>query len=829
MLNVDVLPVEAWAVRETELQMDALATTESLFALSNGHIGLRGNLDEGEPFDLPGTYLNGFYESRPLPYAEAGYGYPESGQTIVNVTNGKLIRLLVDDEPFDLRYGELRHHERVLDLRAGTLERTVEWESPARRTVRVRSTRVVSFDQRAVVGIRYEIEPLDGPSRIIVQSELVANEEMPAQSADPRVAKLLQSPLVSEDCHIPDGNAGAVLVHRTRASGLRVGAAMHHLVEGPGVQLPSRDAGNTPASPRGDRSGDGGGGDGGDGSRTGPDGTQIGWRIQTEIEADWARTTVSCSLQQGEKLVVTKFLGYGWSGSRSVPAVRDQVAGAVDGAVATGWADLLRSQRTYLDEFWAAADVVVEGDAEVQQAVRFALFHVLQSGARAEQRAIPAKGLTGPGYDGHVFWDTEQFVLPVLTYLRPSSVRDAIAWRHSTLGLAKERAATLHLDGAAFPWRTIHGEECSGYWLAGTAAVHINADIADATLRYLAATGDEDFAKSKALELMVAIARLLYSVGHHDGRGGFHIDGVTGPDEYSALGDDNVYTNLMAKRALIGAADLVLAHPDEAHAFRVDREEMALWRDAARGMNIPYDGERRVHQQSHGFTQYAEWDFEHTPPGDYPLLLHRTYFDLYRTQVIKQADLVLAMHWCGDEFSDEDKARNVDYYERRTVRDSSLSPCTQAVLMAEVGHTQLAYDYLAEAAMMDLRDLEHNTGDGLHIASLAGAWLAVVAGLGGFRDHHGLLRFDPVLPQQLTGLEFNLRWLGARLNVSIRDGAVTYTVQDGAGSSIALRHVDEDLVVVTGTPVTRPLRVRAPLLPEPVQPHGRAPIRRKQL
>ena len=857
MLDADVLPVDAWCVRETELQLEALATTESLFALSNGHIGLRGNLDEGEPFGLPGSYLNGFYEARPLPYAEAGYGYPESGQTIVNVTNGKLIRLLVDDEPFDLRYGVVKKHERTLDLRAGTLERVVEWESPARRNVRVRTTRVVSFSQRAVVGIRYEVEPLDGPARIIVQSELVANEQLPAQSGDPRVSSVLADPLVAEDCHVPDGKVGAVLVHRTRRSGLRMGAAMHHLIESSVPPLPERDPtghGDAPASPPDDGASppddgasppddgasppEGGAsppddGDGGDG-RDGPaprmvGGAARGWRAETEIEDDWARTTVTCALEQGERLVVTKFIGYGWSGTRSVPALRDQVSGAVSGAVATGWQDLLDSQRAYLDEFWDAADVVVEGDAEVQQAVRFALFHVLQSGARAEQRAIPAKGLTGPGYDGHVFWDTEQFVLPVLTFLRPSAVRDALAWRHSTLDLARDRARQLHQAGAAFPWRTIAGEECSGYWPAGLAAMHVNADIAGAVLRYLAATGDADFACGQGLELLVEIARLLYSIGHHDAHGGFHIDGVTGPDEYSALADDNVWTNLMARRALIGAADLVVAHPDDAHRMHVGIEEVAGWRDAATAMHIPYDDERRVHQQNHGFTHYAEWDFEGTPASDYPLLLHRTYFDLYRKQVVKQADLVLAMHWCGDDFTPEDKARNVDYYERRTVRDSSLSPCTQAVMCAEVGHVQLAYDYLADAAMMDLRDLESNTGNGLHIASLAGAWLAVVAGLGGLRDFGGRLSFDPVLPQQVTGLEFNLRWLGAKLKVVIRDEEATYSVHDGADARLTICHAGEEFTVTTDAPVTRPLRPRTPLLDEPVQPAGRAPARRKRI
>src|SRR5947209_2928124 len=191
-------PVEPWSVRETELHLDKLAQTESVFALGNGHIGLRANLDEGEPFGLPGTYLGGFYEVRPLPYAESGYGYPEAGQSVVNVTNGKIIRLLVEDEPLDVRYGTLESHERVLDLRSGVLRRSVEWRSPTGRRVRVKSTRLVSFTQRAVAAILYEVEPLDGRMPVVVQSELVANEALPVTQDDPRAASALSAPLVSE-------------------------------------------------------------------------------------------------------------------------------------------------------------------------------------------------------------------------------------------------------------------------------------------------------------------------------------------------------------------------------------------------------------------------------------------------------------------------------------------------------------------------------------------------------------------------------------------------------------------------------------------------------
>ncbi|MDT5264028.1 MAG: alpha,alpha-trehalose phosphorylase, partial [Mycobacterium sp.] len=476
MIVDDAYPVEPWHVRETTLNLDLLAQSESVFALSNGHIGLRGNLDEGEPHGLPGTYLNSFYETRPLPYAEAGYGYPEDGQTLIDVTNGKVMRLLVDDEPFDVRYGELVEHERVLDLRAGTLAREARWRSPAGKQIRVRSTRLVSLTHRSVVAIEYLVEAVDEFTRVTVQSELVANEDQPEPAADPRVAAALCKPL--ESVAFESAERSAMLIHRTRASGLTMAAAMDHIVEVPGRVEVATDAGE-----------------------------------------DWARTTVICGLRPGQQLRIVKYLAYGWSSLRSRPALRDQVAGGIDGARYAGWQGLVDGQRAYLDEFWDSADVEVEGDPDCQQAVRFGLFHVLQASARAERRAIPGKGLTGTGYDGHAFWDTEGFVLPLLTYTAPEAAADALRWRASTLDLARERAAELDLAGAAFPWRTIAGQECSAYWPAGTAAWHINADIAMALERYRVVTGDHTLEAESGLAVLVETARLWHSLGHHDRHG----------------------------------------------------------------------------------------------------------------------------------------------------------------------------------------------------------------------------------------------------------------------------------------------------------------------
>jgi alpha,alpha-trehalose phosphorylase len=776
--------VEPWCLRETLLDLDVLAQSESVFALSNGHIGWRANLDEGDPHGLSGSYLNGVHEIRPLPYAEAGYGYPLSDQAVISVTNGKLIRLLVDDEPFDVRYGVLHSHERVLDFRTGLLQRRVEWTSPSDRKILLTSTRLVSLVERSIAAIHYEIEAVDQPVRLVVQSELVTNEPSPPSSGDPRVAAALDSPWASEK--FSSNDTWAELIHSTKASEIRVAAAMDHVVEGP----PST-------------------------------------QVLGEAFSDLGRVTVTVTLQPGERLRLVKYVAYGWSSQRSVEALSDQVDAALTVARQTGWDGLVAQQREYLDDFWSRADVEIDGDDEIQQAARFSLFHVLQSGARNERRAIPAKGLTGSGYDGHAFWDSETFVLPVLSYTMPEAAGHALIWRHDALAPAIDRAGQFGLKGAAFPWRTIAGSECSAYWPAGTAAFHVGADIADAVIRYVHVSGDEEFESKYGLELLVQTARLWHSLGHYDLQGGFRIDGVTGPDEYSAIADNNIYTNLMAQRNLRAAADVAERYPERGGFFNVDDEEIAAWRSAAEAVIIPFDEGLGVHSQSERFTEHQRWDFSTTTEDQYPLLLHYGYFDLYRKQVVKQADLVLAMYLRGDAFTLEQKRANFEYYERFTVRDSSLSACTQAVIAAEVGYVALAYDYLAEAALMDLNDLEHNTRDGLHVASLAGTWIALVAGLGGLRECKESLSFTPRLPEGITRLAFNLMFRGRRLRVETTSTSTTYSLSEG--DALELRHFAETITVTKGEPVVcDTIDNEAPptLLTPPVQPEGRAPRHR---
>ncbi|SEB46731.1 glycoside hydrolase family 65 protein [Microbacterium hydrocarbonoxydans] len=773
--------VEEWSVGSEGVDTEHLAHEESVFGLSNGHVGWRGNLDEGDPRGVAGSYLNGVFEEHPMPYAEEGYGYPEHGQSVINVSNGQLIRLLVGDEAFDVRRGTLDSHSRRLDLRAGTLQRDLGWTSPVGTRVRVRSTRIVSFAHRSVAAVRYIVEAIDA-TEVTIVSELLANEPLPITHEDPRVQELLKEPW--EAVHSTAQGAAATLVHRTRKSGLSVAVSMDHRVAHSGRVTPEVA---TDVDPAGDR----------------------------------ARTTVHVALEAGETIEVVKLVGHEWSSTLSTATLRDRAETAVADAFRGGWETIADEQRSRLDEFWECADVRIDGPQRLQQAVRFALFQVFQASVRMELRSVPGKGLTGSGYEGHTFWDFEAFVLPVLTSTLPHAAEQALRWRHSVLDHARDRATQLHLRGAALPWRTIDGREASGYWPASTAAFHINADVAGAVLHYVRATGDEAFEREAGVELLAESARLWMSLGRWDARGGFHLDGVTGPDEYSAIANDNVFTNLSAQLNLRGAAAAARRHPEVAEALSVTADEIAGWEDAAEAMTVPFDAERSIHPQSAGYTDLEIWDFEATSPDQYLLQNHFPYFDLYRKQVVKQADLVLALWFAHEAFTPEQKSRAFSYYEALTVRDSSLSAAAQSVIAAEVGHLDLALDYLAEVATLDLDDLHGNTGEGLHVAALAGVWTAITAGFGGMRDGETGLRFRPRLPAQVHGLEFGVRIHGCILRVEITPASTTYRLASGA--PVTITHFDEEVVLEPGHPVTLDTPPLGPPGPRPTQPHGRAP------
>ena len=742
------------------------AAAASVFTVSNGYVGVRGVLEEQGSAPGPATLMAAAYELRPHSYAEPAYGYPETDEVLVPVADCWAMELEVDGRPAG--DGTLTGHERVLDLRTGVLERDACWTSPSGGRVRLVTRRLASLTRREVVTASYEVRAEDAVEVTLRSVRWCDARTSLAARADD------QSPVVLTDrcVHSPDRSW---LRQRVPSSHVEIHVVADRTVEAA------------------------------DGVVVEPDTTPH-------------RGGVTARLEAGQWLRVVQTVAY--TASAGAGALEEGAHQALDQARAVGWDGLLTEQRSFLAGVHRRGDVVVDGDPELQQAARFALFQVVQASAGADGLGIRSKGLTGTGYHGHTFWDADTFVVPVLDRVLPEASAQHLRWRHSTLPRAVRRARELDLEGAAFPWRTISGAECSGYWPAGTAAFHVTADVADAAVRHLAVTGDDAFATEVAVDLVVHAARLWCSLGYHvDGT--FRLDGLTGPDEYSALADNNTYTNLMARRNLRAAVDLTQRLPGDADRLGVTEAERLRWTGAADAMVVPTDPVRGVTEQAEGFTRHALWDFDAMDVEDYPLEDHVWYGSLYRRQVVKQADLVLALYLAGDEFTAERKRRDFDYYEPLTVRDSTLSAAAQAVVAAEVGHLDLAYAYARETALVDLRDLDRTTDEGLHIAALAGAWTALVAGFGGLRDADGVLHLRPRLPDRLTGLRFRLVRGQALLEVAVSRDAVDYRLVDGPAVDVV--HDGHPLRLTTSDPHARLPLEPIPATTPPRQPPGREP------
>jgi alpha,alpha-trehalose phosphorylase len=758
-------PADEWRIVERGFSRRWMGNAETIFSLSNGFMGMRGTFEEGRPGIEPGTFLNGFHETWPIVHAEEAFGFARTGQTIINAPDATLLKLYVDDEPLYLPTARLTEYERTLDFREGVLRRELNWSTPSGKQVRLRACRLVSFEQRHLGAIQYELE-LDRDAPVVLSSQLLnrqdarAVDEARSTVADPRRARGFgHRVLHAEDRH--DEDHRLITGYRTANSGMTLGAGIDHRIE-----------------------------------------TDNPWQSTATWSDDLSKVVFTIDARAGVPIRVTKFFTY--HTSRGVPPreLVDRARRTLDRAVRDGYEELVASQTRYLEEFWHRADVQVDGPRRVQQAIRWNIFQLCQASARAETAGIPAKGLTGQAYEGHYFWDTEIYVAPFLTYTSPRITRNLLRFRHTMLPLARERATELSEQGALFPWRTINGEEASSYYAAGTAQYHIDADIAYAIKRYVEVRGDPDFLCEVGAEILVETARLWVGLGFFSpDTEQFHIHGVTGPDEYTTVVNDNAFTNLMARTNLRYAAEVVRwMREEEPDAFRhlvhetgLDDGEVERWEAAAEAMFVPYDEERGIHPQDANFLEKERWDFAATPRDHYPLLLNYHPLVIYRHQVIKQADVVLAMVLLGDEFPIEQKQRNFDYYDPLTTGDSSLSACVQSILAAEIGYEEKALEYFQYALLMDLADVAGNVVDGVHIASTGGVWMALVYGFGGLRDHGGTLSFDPRLPMPWRSLRFPLKYHDRRLEVELTHERSVVTLASGDPVTIVFRGEEHEL------------------------------------
>jgi alpha,alpha-trehalose phosphorylase len=774
------MPIDPWRLVSRRFSLESPTEAETLFSVANGYMGLRGTHEEGLPSNDPGLFLNGFHETWPIPYGESAFGFATTGQTIVSAPDGSVMRLYVDEEPLVLSESKVLDYERVLDMRSGMLERRVKFRTARGAVVSLHSQRLVSLHWRHLAAISYEVTLLSGMAELAIASELVTHLPRPKGHDDPRVGVRMDESALKPVANHCDGTR-VLLELRTRSSGIGLACGMEHSID-----------------------------------------TELRHNVESSVEGDEGRVVFFLDAEPGVPARVTKLLGYHHADSAPAGDLVRRVNRTLDRAAGDGFERIAEVQRERLDFFWEQSDIEIDGPADIQQAVRFNLFQIRQASARVEGHGIGAKGLTGRGYEGQYFWDTEIYVLPCLTYTQPHVARRLLHFRYEMLGAARRRAQQLGHVGALFPWRTISGEEASAYYAAGTAQYHINAAISYAVRQFVRVTRDEEFLAREGVEILVETARFWADLGFFSVRrdGQFCIQGVTGPDEYSAVVDNNAYTNLMARENLSAAAEglelLRRTDPDGydrlVTRLRIEDHEPQQWCRAAERMFVPYDERAGVLLQDEHFLNRKPWDFEHTPVDNYPLLLHYHPLNIYRHQVIKQTDVVLATFLTGDRFTLDEKRRVFEYYDPLTTGDSSLSSCVQSVMAAEVGDLQAAYDYFLLSAAVDLANLAGNVSDGIHVASCGGVWMALVNGFAGLRDAEGAdLRFSPRLPADWERMRFRLICRGSRVEVEMRRDSTTFTLLDGAPLSMVSD--DQEFTVSIDEPVTVPVVVDAGDLP----------------
>lgn len=763
-------PHRPWTLENVSLNAETekfVGQTETMFALSNGYLGIRGTFPEGTPAVYPGVFLNGFYEYRPISYGEPAYGFPLRGQSMLNCPDGTIVRLFVDDEPFVPTRAEVLSYHRVLQMREGVEQRWIEWRTPAGHRMLLKTARFVSLTHRHLAVMQYDLEALDDAVEISISSELQQHKALPIDTHDPRLAVGHVGQVL-----VPSGiereGLRTILRYETGSSGLTMGCGMDHVLE-----------------------------------------SSAGLAISHRDEKDGVSIRFSGHIAPGGKLSLSKYVGYHYEPTAAAEDCKSQVGRTLDKAVRIGFYSLLDRQKRDLGKFWSHADVEIESDdPRIQQVVRWNLFQLLQASARCEGHGIGARGLTGQTYEGHYFWDTEIYVLPFLIYQEPRIARNLLKFRYDGLDKARARARELNHRGATYPWRTINGEEASAYYAAGTAQYHINADIAYAIRKYVDVTGDTDFLRDFGAEMLVETARFWWDIGFfsHRRQGNFCINGVTGPDEYTAVVNNNYFTNLMARENLLYAVETVAwlrrEYPDQAAKLfgrlGLEEKEVVCWREAAERMYLPYDDQLQVHPQDDSFLDKEVWDFDGTPEENYPLLLHYHPLNLYRAQVIKQADTLLAMFLLGDQFTAEEKKRNFDYYDPLTTHDSSLSVCIQSIVANEIGYREKACEYFRFAAVMDLSDVGGNMKHGAHIASIGGTWMALVYGFAGMRDYRGRISFSPRLPEEWKSLRFSLQIRGSRLRVEIDSQETSYRLEDGP--ALLFSHAGQEIRLSSETP-----------------------------
>jgi alpha,alpha-trehalose phosphorylase len=736
----------AWHYRESEFDQNGAAYKESLFAVGNGYLGVRGFFDEGYPDGTENTsaasFINGVYESLPIEYDESAYGFAKNCHRIVPVPR-QYFRVEVKGIAFAFKPEQIKSYQRELGFKSGNYKRTLIWEMPAGEQVQMCFERSVSYSNESVAFCRLTVTPLNFDGSIVVRSVLDASNPSLNDVDDPRKGGTIPAEnwMRQAEKHSDDGS---FFHYQTLNSLIDVMAYML-------TQCESE-------------------------------------QLTCEHGTDTTEQVVHLNTLEGKSYSVESAISYVDSRKVSVTDFESITSNHARETLELGYDQFLSQQTNHLSSFWKAADIKIDSDDGAQYATRFSLFHLYQSTGRDGVSSIAAKGLTGAGYDGHYFWDSETYIFPFWLFCQPDTAKQLLQYRVSTLPAAKQRAREMgHERGALFAWRTIGGEECSSYFPAGTAQYHINADIAYACKSYYEATHDQEFLRNGLAEVVLETARIWLDLGHTNSDGQFKIFAVTGPDEYTAVVNNNFYTNKMVQVHLEWACDLYQQLEDSHGAFAeqffkrigLTKSEVNAWKAAANAMYFPFDDDKQIFAQDDSFLEKPVWDFENTPKEKYPLLLNYHPLVIYRHQVLKQADTLLALLLTGDDVDIQIKRNCFNYYEPINTHDSTLSTCVHGVLANEIGEFEKAYQFYCTTMNLDLEDSHHNTYYGVHTAAMGGIWMGAIQGFGGLRYSAGALKFKPKLPSAWRSLSFNLNYQGRVLTVAITHEYAEFQLESG--------------------------------------------------
>ncbi len=743
-----------WVLQEDLFQVSNVRLSETLFSQGNGLIGVRGTPEEGWHFtqkgkrflSCEGVYLNGFYSQSPIPYGESAYAFATHNDQLLQVPNTKAVILNVLDEK------QVVEHRRSLDMRTGLLHRKKVVETQQGDQCQLTFERFVSATHPHLVCLRVKATAVVGQINLNLIPALDDKYGAVSEPDDPRAGEL------------------SIVDTLTRTS--------HHASEGTSKTEYQVKGVNTHVNV------------------TCLDTLTVGESVRATRIGEEAK----CQLNQGESLTFTRYALFHAGDDPSAVELAQQAAASELTSIDY---DTLKAEHVdALSAFWQQAELDVQletGDVSLQQGLIFSMFQLYQSAGRNGKAAIAAKGLSGPGYDGHYFWDTEIYVIPFFAFTAPEIAKSLLLYRYHTLAQAQQRARQMsHEEGALFSWRTISGDECSAFFPASTAQYHINAAVAFAIRTYYRATGDKVFMRDYGMTLLVETAKLWPQLGHFNRDGDFCIDGVTGPDEYTAVVNNNFYTNYMAKQHLLFAVEMASELDAKAlQALDIDAQTLSLWQQIADKLYLPFDESKQAHPQDDSFFQKKVWDLTRQPKDKMPLLLHYHPLVIYRHQVLKQADVILAMFLGDEDFSLAQKQGNLAYYEPLTTHDSTLSSCIHSILYAEVGNMEKASEYFGDSARMDLDNLHHNTEYGVHTACMAGAWSCVVYGFLGLRLRRDRLSLTPKLPAGWKQIKQTIQYQGSALDITLSQQELT-VFRSGGAASLPI-HIDCHIETVSHT------------------------------